>query len=86
MSTALLPKLIEGIVTLSSGVAFDSATKLVTPTRVNAFAGFAIKGASLFFGGLVSTLIAKAAVDSTNSIIETVKGDTPAIEPVKSDS
>lgn len=86
MSNALLPKLIEGIVSLSSGVAFDSAVKLVTPSRINAFTGFAIKGGALFLGGIVSSLIAKVAVDSTNAIVETVTNEPAAIEPSSEDS
>lgn len=69
----LIPMVIGMVVSTSTSVAFEAATKLVTPAGVKAVSGFLIKGASFVVGGIISGKIAQLAVENTEAVLETVK-------------
>lgn len=84
--SALVPMLVESVVTLSTKVAVDSLVKMTTPVGVRAVNGFIIKAGSLLVGAFLANQLSKIAVSNTEAIIATVNKTPEAVETDTLDS
>ena len=88
--TALVPMLVEGIVTMSTKVAVDGLVKLATPPGVRAVTTFVIKGGAFLLGTYVANKISKVVVKNAEELSTIVKA-TPVpvittVDPTPDDS
>ena len=88
MLIKVLPAIVEGLVSVSTGVAAESAMKLMTPARLSTTKSFLFKGVSWLAGGVISSLVADFAKKQAEEIISTItphdlEGDKVAEELVE---
>lgn len=85
MLNSLLSPVTGLIVSASTGIALETAVKIITPPALGAVTSFAIKAGTTIGAGIIAGTVSRYVVGQLESVIETVKNTGADVETAQED-